>query len=429
MFDNIVPLCNLDGHALLEPIPLRATSRPPVVPDRVDLDRRDAVVHLADIYRGDGLKGVPRGTVKKLRLFTYHFAYQGGGGLLGVVGLDGPWDIKRVLGTVPVNPDGSALFRIPANTPISLQPLDAEGKALQVMQSWLVGMPGETVSCVGCHEPQSTTPIAYDTVAARDEPVEYHANTTQLVQILAKGHHNVRLDAEAWDRLITWIDLNCPYHGTWTEAGRNPGSQRGRRRELRKLYAGVEEDPEALSEQPSPGAEPELPKLASSAPEQPVSCPDWPFDATEAARRQRAAATLTRQIVDLGEGVTMELVLIPSGEFVMGSRDGCDDERPLSRVKIPRAFWIGKCEVTNRQFARFDPTHDSRFESKNGYQFGVTGFALNEPDQPVVRVSWDRAMAFCRWLSKRTGLRFTLPTEAQWEYACRTGIDSSMFYG
>jgi len=63
------------------------------------------------------------------------------------------------LGTVPVEEDGSAIFKIPANTPISLQPLDSEGRAIQWMRSWLTGMPGETVSCVGCHE--EPEPIAY----------------------------------------------------------------------------------------------------------------------------------------------------------------------------------------------------------------------------------------------------------------------------
>ena len=116
------------------------------------------MVYLADVYAGAGLKGVPRGTVKTLRLFTYHFAYHGMGGLLGVVGIDGPWDVKRVLGTVPVDADGSAKFRVPANTPISVQPLDAEGKALQLMRSWLTAMPGEVGPCVGCHEPQNTAP-------------------------------------------------------------------------------------------------------------------------------------------------------------------------------------------------------------------------------------------------------------------------------
>ena len=158
VFDNIVPLLQLPDYALFEPIPLRPTPAPPVIPDKVDPQRKDAVVFMPDIYAGDGLKGVPRGTVKALRLFTYHFAYQGMGGLLGVVGVDGPWDIKRVLGTVPVNADGSAKFRVPANTPISLQPLDAEGKAMQLMRSWMTAMPGEAVQCAGCHETQNSAP-------------------------------------------------------------------------------------------------------------------------------------------------------------------------------------------------------------------------------------------------------------------------------
>ena len=82
-------------------------------------------------------------------------------------------------------------------------------------------------------------------------PWEYHADTTRLVQLLGKGHHNVKLDAEAWDRLITWIDLNAPFHGTWTDIrGQEiaPLLQRQweRRRQMRKLYAGIEDDYETI---------------------------------------------------------------------------------------------------------------------------------------------------------------------------------------
>jgi hypothetical protein len=94
------------------------------------------------------------------------------GGLLGVVGADGPWDIKRVLGTVPVEADGSAKFLVPVNTPISLQPLDAEGKAIQLMRSWMTAMPGETVQCIGCHEPQNTAPPAKTALAWSKPPAQ-----------------------------------------------------------------------------------------------------------------------------------------------------------------------------------------------------------------------------------------------------------------
>ncbi|MFC1636929.1 TolB family protein [Planctomycetota bacterium] len=75
VFDNIVLLKEAEDYALLEPIPLRKTSRPPVIVDRVDLKQKDALVYLEDIYTGPGLKGIPRGSVEKLRLFTYQFAY------------------------------------------------------------------------------------------------------------------------------------------------------------------------------------------------------------------------------------------------------------------------------------------------------------------------------------------------------------------
>jgi len=523
VFDNMVLVKELPGYALLEPIPIKKTPRPPVVPGKFKPGRKDALVYLPDLYLGDGLKGVPRGTVKKLRLVTYHFAYQGMGGLLGIIGMDGPWDIKRVLGTVPVHEDGSARFKIPANVPIALQPLDEEGKALQLMRSWMTAMPGEVVQCAGCHEPQNTAPPRRTTLAldhAPDEiepwygplrgfsyprevqpvvdrycvgchngqpqpdgteiadlrgdarisdwkiitagnggnrggkfsvgyaelhryvrrpgiesdyhmlaPMEYHADTTQLVEMLQKGHHGVELGAEAWDRLVTWIDLNCPYHGTWGEELADPGVQRERRRELLKLYANVDDDPEAVPPTSNEPIEPIVPKPVEPAGAQGVECPGWPFDAAEAGRRQAAAGPVITRTIDLGDGVTFEMTLVPAGEFVMGSTDGAVDERPLVRVEIEEPFWMGVGEVTNAQFARFDPHHDSRVESKNAYQFGIHGYPMNEPEQPVVRVSWNAAMAFCRWLSQATGDEFTLPTEAQWEYACRAGTATPLFYG
>ncbi|MBM4080825.1 MAG: formylglycine-generating enzyme family protein, partial [Planctomycetes bacterium] len=128
--------------------------------------------------------------------------------------------------------------------------------------------------------------------------------------------------------------------------------------------------------------------------------------------------------VELGDGVTLSLVLVPPGEFVMGG-----GTEPTRVVKIDRPFWIAQCEVSNEQFLKFDPTHDSHVESKNHYQFGVHGFPADEPKQPVVRVSWQRASDFCRWLSERTGARFSLPTEEQWEYACRAGAATPFHFG
>ncbi|MFO7973338.1 MAG: formylglycine-generating enzyme family protein, partial [Candidatus Hydrogenedentota bacterium] len=273
-------------------------------------------------------------------------------------------------------------------------------------------------------------------------PMEFHADTTQLVQMLEKGHHGVELDNEAWDRLITWIDLNAPFHGTWHEiAGEkrvaNPAK---RRRELLKRYANMDQDFEAIPETPREPVETIMPtpEQQASAPE-PV-CPGWPFDADEARRRQNAAlgelrlaadsADITpRQTIDLGNGITLELVLIPAGSFIMGSAEGYSDEAPVAAVTIERPFWMARTEITNAQFESFDPTHDSKVESRFSMQFGVRGFYVNSPGQPAVRVSWTEAMDFCAWLSEKTGRPFTLPTEAQWEYACRAGSADAFSFG
>jgi formylglycine-generating enzyme required for sulfatase activity len=265
------------------------------------------------------------------------------------------------------------------------------------------------------------------------EPLEFHADTTELVQLLKRGHYGVKLDAEAWDRLITWIDMNCVYHGTWSEELAKPGQQAVRRRELLKLYGGVDSDPEAVvPTQPYQSATPPLnlaDQLACRKPAGDARAEGWPFDAAEAQRRQSAAGNVTRKTLDLGDGLALELALIPAGEFLMGSADGEDDERPLAHVRIEKPFWMAVREIDNRTFNKFDATHDSRIEDKNAYQFGVHGYPANRPEQPVVRVSWQQAMAFCRWLSARTGQKFTLPTEAQWEYACRAGAGTPFSYG
>jgi formylglycine-generating enzyme required for sulfatase activity len=261
-------------------------------------------------------------------------------------------------------------------------------------------------------------------------PMEFHADTTRLVQLLRQGHHRVQLDAEAWDRLITWIDLNAPYHGTWTEIAGEARVKHlaQRRRELLLRFAGVDRDPEAIPALPRGPIEPIMPPPEPPPRADGLACPGWPFDAAEARRRQAACGEAARS-VPLGDGVTMELIAIPAGSFVMGDLEGCPDERPRAVTAIREPFWMGRCEVTNEQFARFDPAHDSRVESKHAMQFGVRGFYVNGPKQPAVRLSWNQAMAFCEWLSRKTGQPFTLPTEAQWEYTCRAGTATPFWHG
>ncbi|MBI2481408.1 MAG: SUMF1/EgtB/PvdO family nonheme iron enzyme, partial [Planctomycetia bacterium] len=150
-------------------------------------------------------------------------------------------------------------------------------------------------------------------------------------------------------------------------------------------------------------------------------------DAAEAKRRQQAGEVATTRTIDLGDGIVMHLVRIPAGEFVMGDAEGHPDERP-HRERIAQSFWIGKFEVTNQQFAKFDPTHDSRYIRTHGIT-STRGYPVNLPDQPVVRVSWSQAHEFCRWLSDRTGEAFALPSEAMWEYACRAGTATPFSHG
>ena len=156
VFDNMTLIAETEEAALFEPVPLQARRRPPVLPDRIDPRQKTATVSIADIYAGPGLKGVPRGTVKSLRVFAYHFGYLSKASFEHI-GTQAGWDVKRILGAAKVEADGSAHFVVPANTPLSIQPLDSEGRAVQLMRSWLVGMPGEHVSCVGCHESRAET--------------------------------------------------------------------------------------------------------------------------------------------------------------------------------------------------------------------------------------------------------------------------------
>lgn len=121
--------------------------------------------------------------------------------------------------------------------------------------------------------------------------------------------------------------------------------------------------------------------------------------------------------VDLGGGVRLEMVYLQSGSFQMRSPYGKsrrkDGEGPVHRVELD-GFWIGKFQVTQAQYRTVMGTNPSGFKGDN---------------RPVEMVSWDDAMEFCRKLSQKTGKTFTLPTEVQWEYACRAGTSTRYYFG
>ena len=118
----------------------------------------------------------------------------------------------------------------------------------------------------------------------------------------------------------------------------------------------------------------------------------------------------------------IETVEIPAGSFYMGSNgEGEDaDEAPVHRVTISQSFRMGKTEVTNAQFEAFRPSHKS-LRGKDGVS--------KEDDEAVVNVSYQDAVDFCKWLSEKEGKNYRLPTEAEWEYACRAGTYTKYYTG
>lgn len=548
IFDNITLLCQIEGSSLTEPIRLIERATPPVYPDSHIPGEKTCTVHVADIYKGPGLRGVPRGTVKQVRVFAYHYAYVKAGSHEGV-GTESSWDMKYVLGTAPVNPDGSVYFKAPAHTPIAIQPLDENGQALQLMRSWFVGMPGEKVTCIGCHESansiynvppllnataQDLTPwggagitwsfmrdiqpiltrkcaschndATTDTDMSMDGPYgkqsligrrpnlantdpvilpyrdglrpggagaftrsyhdlspytrrpgpesdnhllnpgEYAANTSPLIQMLKRGHHGVQLTDEEFKKFYTWIDLNVPFWGTWTDFAlnwanefhrnwigiRGPEMQlqrmnesRARREKWNKLYqvsnmdATLEADRYdfAMAKKDLASITPEKP-AAKVAPVATPKLEGWPKKDIKAQR------------VQIGmPGGSLTFLRIPAGKFVMGDAKGYCDETPHV-VEIKKPFLMADIEVPLRNFLKWKPDHYNGYIDELGKDHTTPGMSImNNEWWPAVRVSWQEAQDYCKWLTEQTGRKFRLPTEAEWEWAARAGTDTPFFWG
>lgn len=159
-------------------------------------------------------------------------------------------------------------------------------------------------------------------------------------------------------------------------------------------------------------------------------------ESTAQAQAGGAGATTRPKelVLDLGDKVTLKLVEIPAGKFMMGSpRDEKDrrdneglppgkrvDGNPQIEVTISKPFYLGVHEVTVAQYAQFVKDSGTPHQKPSLVRTG---------DHPVVNVSWHDAEAFCWWLSKRTGKTVVLPTEAQWEYACRAGTRTRYSFG
>ncbi|MCC5601808.1 SUMF1/EgtB/PvdO family nonheme iron enzyme [Nostoc favosum] len=122
-------------------------------------------------------------------------------------------------------------------------------------------------------------------------------------------------------------------------------------------------------------------------------------------------------VEDLENGVTLEMVQIPGGTFMMGSpeeeAERYQNESPQHQVKVP-GFFMGKYEITQAQYQAIMGNNPSYFKAKK---------------RPVEQVSWDDAVEFCKKLSQRTGKTYRLPSEAEWEYACRAGTKTPFYFG
>ena len=184
-----------------------------------------------------------------------------------------------------------------------------------------------------------------------------------------------------------------------------------------------------------------------------------PFALLAYAVRLGTAQTpsVTKDNVEVTNSIGMKLEPIPAGEFLMGGQETAEqlvkgfaaykrpasffvDEYPRHRVRITRPYCLGKTEVTIGQFRAFVEATGYKTEAETDGQGGWgydsvsgkcggrelrfhwknTGFPQTE-EHPVMNVTWNDAVAFCQWLSKKEGKKYRLPTEAEWEYACRAG--------
>jgi formylglycine-generating enzyme required for sulfatase activity len=131
--------------------------------------------------------------------------------------------------------------------------------------------------------------------------------------------------------------------------------------------------------------------------------------------------------------IDMQFVWIPAGEFVMGSspkeKGHCSNEGPQRKVTISKGFWLGQTPVTQRQYVRIMGNNPSLF-NKDHDEF--TRLPQHQPffdERPVEQVSWNDAIGFCQTLSRKMYEEYSLPTEAQWEYACRAGTTTAYCFG
>jgi len=201
VFGNEVPV-HAEPPACFDPMPVAARPSAPVLPDTIDYARPQGTFYVQDVYVGGGMEAVPRGTVKFLRIvespekrYWTQVKWQGSGTQAPGMNWD-DFNNKRVLGTVPVEPDGSAYFTVPADRFVYFQLLDEKRMMVQSMRSGTIIRPGEVQGCVGCHEDRRTTALNVAREAFRRPP-----STPQLAFGDEPQYFNYLADVQPiWDR-------------------------------------------------------------------------------------------------------------------------------------------------------------------------------------------------------------------------------------
>ncbi len=164
----------------------------------------------------------------------------------------------------------------------------------------------------------------------------------------------------------------------------------------------------AIVELLKPNPEP----VANVAPEEePVYLEPEP-DKTQAVSRSLQAGD--RKEIALPGGVKMAFAYCPRGTFMMGSNNGKSDEKPVHEVRLTKGFWMGVTPVTQAQWQAIMGNNPSYFKGA---------------ELPVEQVSWDEAVQFCKAVQQKCGIELRLPTEAEWEYACRAGTTTEYYSG
>lgn len=274
-----------------------------------------------------------------------------------------------------------------------------------------------------------------------------HANAISDVVFSPDGK---TLASSSWDKTVRLWDVQVAAPGP-AEFAKNevaPPPTRGVLVAPATSKPSTRNTPESPSKKPAPRDT--LPRETPPTPEKPTEPPVADRPPPDKEQRTEAPAKGARPVET--NSIGMKLALLPAGQFDMGSPESDPNaeaaEQPVHVVRISKGFAIGVYEVTIGQFKAFVKATGYETEAEKdgvggmGYDANAREWGGPQPqftwknvgspqtdNHPVVNVSWNDAKAFCRWLSDKEGKKYRLPTEAEWEYACRAGTKTRFWTG